>query len=338
MFLNNYNLKSLNTFGIDSVSSKYICLKSESEIYEFLKDKSWEKSPFFILGGGSNVLFPEFYNGSIIHICNKGIKILKEDSKNVFIEVAAGENWQDFVEWSVSNGYSGIENLAYIPGCCGSSPVQNIGAYGVEVKDVIELVHFIDIETRKTNSFSASLCKFDYRNSIFKQELKNKIIITSVVYKLSKNNAVNLSYKALIDFFSNNYNFKPSVKDVYEAVISIRKSKLPDHNEIGNAGSFFKNPIISTDSFTKLHAQYPKLTHWEVSENKIKLSAAQLIEWCDWKGKRIGDAAVYDKQSLVLVNYGNACGKDILNLANLIMEDVKNKFDVKIEPEVNILF
>lgn len=338
MFSTNFSLKTLNTFGIESKASKYICLKTEDEIHELLKDNSWKKSPFYILGGGSNVLLPPFYNGLIIHVCNKGINIISENSNSVYIEVAAGEVWQDFVEWSVNNGYSGIENLANIPGYCGSSPVQNIGAYGVEVKDVIESVNFIEIDSNNLKSISSIECKFDYRNSIFKQELKNKVIITSVVYKLSKNAEINLCYKALIQYFDKEQIVNQTVKDVYNAVTSIRKSKLPEPNEIGNAGSFFKNPIISKLEFHKLYSQYPNLVFWESAENNIKLSAAQLIEISGWKGKRIGDAAVHEKQALVLVNFGNANGKDILNLANLIMNDVKNKFGVVIEHEVNILF
>lgn len=337
MFLNNISLKKLNTFGIESEASKYICLNSDVEIEEFLKNHSWKKSPFFVLGGGSNVLFPDYFDGLIIHICNKGIHILEEDSESVLIEVSAGEIWQDFVEWSVNNGYSGIENLALIPGACGSSPVQNIGAYGVEVKDVIESVNYREIETNIQKTINANECKFEYRNSIFKQELKNKVIITSVVYKLSKNAEINIKYNALIQYFEKENILNPTVKDVYEAVSSIRQSKLPDPAKLGNAGSFFKNPIISKSKFEQLISNFPNITHWNVDNKSVKLSAAQLIELCGWKGKRIGDAAVHDKQALVLVNFGNAKGIDIINLANLIIVDVYKQFEIKIEPEVNIL-
>lgn len=337
MFLSNVSLKPLNTFGIESITKQYFCIKNESDFNILIENQVWKKFPFFVLGGGSNVLLPRKYEGLIIHVCTKGINIIAENSTNVFVEVAAGELWEDFVDWSVKNNYGGVENLALIPGYCGSSPVQNIGAYGVEVKDVIEKVNFIQIDTGERRSFNTQECQFDYRTSVFKQELKNRILITSVVYRLSKENKVNLSYNSLIDFFSKQSISNPSLFEVYNAVKQIRQSKLPDHKLIGNAGSFFKNPIVSFDDFNKLIANQPNLIHWEMANNKVKLAAAQLIELSGWKGKRIGDAGVHVNQALVLVNYDNATGEDIMNLAKKIIKDVQLKFNVIIEPEVNVL-
>ena len=242
MFLSNVSLKPLNTFGIESITKQYFCIKNESDFKILIENQVWKDFPFFILGGGSNVLLPKYYEGLIIHVCTKGIKIIGENSTNIFVEVAAGELWEDFVDWAVENNYGGIENLALIPGYCGSSPVQNIGAYGVEVKDVIEKVNFIRIDTGESMTFNSQECQFGYRNSIFKQDIKNQIIITSVVYRLSKKNRVNLSYASLIEFFSKQSITNPTIKEVYNAVKQIRQSKLPDHKVIGNAGSFLKIP------------------------------------------------------------------------------------------------
>ncbi len=336
MNLNNVSLKPYNTFGIEVTATNFISINDEIDFKKLFDNINWQNN-FFILAGGSNVLFTKNFEGSIILINNKGIRIIDENSEFVWVEVAAGEEWDDFVKWSVSNNYGGVENLALIPGKCGSSAVQNIGAYGSEAKDVIFEVKAFLIEEKKEIVLKNADCQFDYRYSIFKNELKNKTIISSVVYKLSKNAKPQLNYQSLKDYLSNKNIANPSIKDVYDAVCEIRNEKLPNHKEIGNAGSFFKNPIVDRTLFEKILAKHPDLVFWEVSENRIKLAAGQLIEKCAWKGKRIGDAGVHAKQALVLVNYGNASGFDILTMSKNIIDDVAENFGIVLEPEVIIL-
>lgn len=336
MYLKNISLKSHNTFGIDATAANFIAINRNSDFLNLLQSSDWQRD-FFILAGGSNVLFTKNFEGSIIWVNNKGIRVIDENSEFVCVEVAAGEEWDDFVKWSVSNNYGGVENLALIPGKCGSSAVQNIGAYGSEAKDVIFEVKAFLIKEKKEIVLKNTDCQFDYRYSIFKNELKNKTIISSVVYKLSKNAKPQLNYQSLKDFLSNKNIVNPCIKDVYDAVCEIRNEKLPNHKEIGNAGSFFKNPIIDRTLFEKIFAKHPDLVFWEVSENRIKLAAGQLIEKCAWKGKRIGDAGVHAKQALVLVNYGNAKGIDIFNMSKNIIDDVAENFGIVLEPEVIIL-
>ena len=274
----------------------------------------------------------------VVHIDFKGISIDREDENNVYLTVNAGENWHEFVLWTIHNDFGGIENLSLIPGNVGTCPIQNIGAYGVEVKDVITKVEALEIETGKLVSFSNEVCDFGYRNSIFKNEEKGKYIIVAVSFKLTKNkHTLNTSYGAIETELEAKNIVSPSLQDVSNAVIAIRKSKLPDPKEIGNSGSFFKNPVISKDQFLELQKENPNIPNYPVSDTEIKVPAGWLVEQSGFKGKRFGDAGIHEKQALVLVNYGNASGKEIYLLAQKIQEKVFKNFGISLEIEVNII-
>ena len=334
--LNNYSLKNHNTFGIAAKAKYFASFSSEDELIELLKNNICKTEPLFILGGGSNILLTQDFDGLVLANNIKGIEIITEDAESASIAVGAGEIWHDFVLWSIQQNLSGIENLALIPGLVGASPMQNIGAYGVEVKDVITKVNYIEIESGNKKSFTNSECNFDYRNSIFKDELKGKVVITEVVCKLSKTPLNNTKYGAITDELKR-LNKEPSPESIAQAVINIRSSKLPDPKILGNSGSFFKNPIIETTQFEKLKKEFPEMVGYKVSETKIKIAAGWLIDNAELKGYREGDAGVHKNQALVLVNYGNASGLEIINLAKEIQEIVKEKYGIQIEPEVNIL-
>lgn len=274
----------------------------------------------------------------VVHIDFKGISIDREDENNVYLTVNAGENWHEFVLWTIHNDFGGIENLSLIPGNVGTCPIQNIGAYGVEVKDVITKVEALEIETGKLVSFSNEVCDFGYRNSIFKNEEKGKYIIVAVSFKLTKNkHTLNTSYGAIETELEAKNIVSPSLQDVSNAVIAIRKSKLPDPKEIGNSGSFFKNPVISKDQFLELQKENPNIPNYPVSDTEIKVPAGWLVEQSGFKGKRFGDAGIHEKQALVLVNYGNASGKEIYLLAQKIQEKVFKNFGISLEIEVNVI-
>ena len=332
----NISLKNYNTFGIDVIAKHFISIKKVDELYEILKLKEYPTK--FVLGGGSNMLLTKDIDALVIHISNKGIEILSKKDNEVIVKVNAGEIWHQFVLWAIKQNYGGVENLSLIPGNVGTAPIQNIGAYGVELKDVFVECEAVEIETQKNTVFSLNDCEFGYRESIFKNKAKGKYIITSVTFKLSeKKHHLNTSYGAIQEVLNNLEIQHPTVKDVSNAVIAIRKSKLPDPNEIGNSGSFFKNPTINSYSFDTLIASFPNAPHYKVSENEIKIPAGWLIEQCGFKGQRFGDAGVHKNQALVLVNYGNASGDEIWNLAIKIQEAVKNKFNIHIQPEVNVI-
>ena len=334
--LNNYSLKNHNTFGIAAKAKYFASFSSEGELVELLKDDICKTVPLFILGGGSNILLTQDFDGLVLSNNIKGIKIIAEDEKNTSITVGAGEIWHDFVLWSIQKNLSGIENLALIPGLVGASPMQNIGAYGVEVKDVITKVSYIEIESGNQKSFTNSECNFSYRNSIFKDELKGRVVITEVVYKLSKTPLNNTKYGAITDELKR-LNKEPSPQSIAQAVINIRSSKLPDPKILGNSGSFFKNPIIETTQFEKLQKDFPEMVGYKVSEEKTKIAAGWLIDNAGLKGYRKADAGVHKNQALVLVNYGNASGSEIIDLAKEIQQTIKDKYGINIEPEVNIL-
>jgi len=329
-----FSLKKFNSFKIDASCGNFICVNHDENFNYLFENKIFENK-FLLLGGGCNILFTKDFEGTVIYINTKGIKILKETEDFVEIEVKSGENWEDFIDFCVENNYYGVENLAGIPGKVGSCPVQNIGAYGVEVKEVIKEVHTLEITTGEQRIFSSHECKFGYRDSIFKKEMKNRYLITSVVFKLSKIQNFNFSYTALRDELQTSSNL--TLKLVREKIIAIRNRKLPDTEKIGSAGSFFKNPVIRKEEFEKLLQNYPQLIHFEEDNCNVKLAAAQLIELSGWKGFRDGDAGVYPLQPLVLVNYGNATGQEIVRLAEKIRESVFNNFVVKLECEVNII-
>lgn len=330
----NISLKKYNTFGIDVLAKKFVSINFLHELKEVV---STEKD-IFILSGGSNMLLTQDINKLVVHINNKGICIDNQDDNFVYITVNAGENWHDFVLWCVNQNYGGIENLSLIPGNVGTCPIQNIGAYGIEVKDVITKVEALEIATSKLRTFSEEECKFGYRNSVFKNELKGKYIITSVSFKLTKkNHKLNTSYGAIESELIERGITKPNIKDISNAVIAIRNAKLPNPKEIGNSGSFFKNPVITKEHFLKLVEKFKNIPSYIISETEIKVPAGWLIETAGFKGKRFNDAGVHTKQALVLVNYGNASGKEIFNLAKKIQEEILNMFEIKLEIEVNII-
>ncbi|GAB1309696.1 UDP-N-acetylmuramate dehydrogenase [Urechidicola sp. KH5] len=332
--LQNVSLKPYNTFGIDVKTSKFLNVESIKELQEFLS----LKEPFFLLGGGSNMLLTKDINSTTLHINLKGIEVLSETDSHVKVKAQAGENWHEFVLWCIAQNYGGIENLSLIPGNVGTSPIQNIGAYGVELKDVFYKLKAIEISTGKRKIFDKEECNFGYRDSIFKNELKGEYIITSVIFNLTKSkHTLNISYGAIQSELSKNHIEQPSIKDVSNAVIAIRQSKLPDPKEIGNSGSFFKNPVIPMNLFENIQKIYPTVPSYPISDSQIKVPAGWLIEQCGFKGKRFGDAGIHTNQALVLVNYGNASGKDIYNVAIKIQESVKQKFGIDLEMEVNII-
>lgn len=330
----NISLKNYNTFGIDVTAKRFICIDSVYQLQELLK----VEKDIFLISGGSNMLLTKDIEKLVVHIDIKGVSIDHENENEVFLTVNAGENWHEFVLWCVDNNYGGLENLSLIPGNVGTCPIQNIGAYGVEVKDTITKVEALHIETGKLVQFSNEECKFGYRNSIFKNEVKGKYIITSVSFKLTKqNHNFNTSYGAIETELTSKNIAKPNLKNISDAVIAIRKSKLPDPKEIGNSGSFFKNPVITKAHFLTLQKTYPEIPSYIVSENQVKVPAGWLIEKAGFKGKRFGDFGVHKKQALVLVNYNNATGKDIYNLAETIQKEIKSKFEIKLEIEVNVI-
>ncbi|MDH3381437.1 MAG: UDP-N-acetylmuramate dehydrogenase [Flavobacteriaceae bacterium] len=330
----NISLKPYNTFGIDAIAKQFVSVSTINELEEVIKDHS----SFLILGGGSNVLFTNEVIPFVIHLNLKGIDILNYSDDYVFIKVAAGENWHSFILWCIEHHFGGIENLSLIPGNVGASPIQNIGAYGVEVKDCIDEVETLEISTLEKHVFKNSDCQFGYRDSIFKNELKGKHIITSVIFKLTtKNHILNTAYGAIGEALSEKGITKPSIKDISNTVISIRESKLPNPKEIGNGGSFFKNPVISSQHFKELQNKYITIPYYIVSESVVKIPAGWLIEQAGFKGLKKRNSGVHSKQALVLINYGNAKGIEILELANEIQDSIFKMFNISLEIEVNII-
>ncbi len=332
----NVSLKPYNTFGIDVKAKSYCNITSIDILNDQLKIR--DNHPLFVLGGGSNMLLTKDLEALVLHINLKGIEITKETEDKVHIKAMAGENWHDFVLWCLRQNYGGIENLSLIPGNVGTAPIQNIGAYGVELKDVFVSCDAIHIENQGSRTFTKEDCQFDYRESVFKQELKGQYILTSVTFELTKtNHQLYTDYGAIQQELNDSGIDSPSIQDVSNAVIAIRQSKLPDPNEIGNSGSFFKNPVITKTQFEKLKENFPEAPSYVVSEELIKVPAGWLIEKAGFKGKRFNNYGVHNKQALVLVNYGDANGSDIFALAQLIQKTVKRLFDIKIETEVNII-
>ncbi|MFD0762431.1 UDP-N-acetylmuramate dehydrogenase [Lutibacter aestuarii] len=328
----NISLKKYNTFGINVYAKRFVEITSIEELKKIIT----QETDLFLLGGGSNMLLTSDIEKLVVHLNLKGIIVNDTKSDVVFVTAEAGENWHNFVTWCISQNYGGLENLSLIPGNVGTSPIQNIGAYGVEIKDTFHQLEALEIATGKIAVFTNKDCEFGYRNSVFKNKYKGKFIITNVTFKLTKkNHNINISYGAIKDYLQNIK--KPTLKNISEAVISIRQSKLPDPKEIGNSGSFFKNPVVALNDFQILKTSYPKIPHYVVSENEIKIPAGWLIEQCGFKGKRFGETGVHKKQALVLVNYGNATGKEIYELAKKIQQTVLNKFAVSLEIEVNVI-
>lgn len=326
------SLKNFNTFGIDVKAKSYVSVESIDELQEVLA----LKKEIFILSGGSNILLTKDIDKLVVHMNTKGIKVKPLDENDVIVTADAGENWHEFVLWCIANNFGGIENLSLIPGNVGTSPIQNIGAYGVEVKDTITEVEAIEIETGKIKAFTNLECNFGYRNSIFKNELKGKYLITRVSFKLTKNNHnLNYSYGAIQEKLKNTTT--PTIADISAAIIDIRNSKLPNPKKIGNSGSFFKNPVISKSLFSKLKVIHQNIPFYQVSETEVKIPAGWLIEQSGFKGKRFGETGSHKNQALVLVNYGNATGEEIYALAKKIQATILEKFEIPLEIEVNII-
>jgi UDP-N-acetylmuramate dehydrogenase len=332
----NISLKPYNTFSIDVTAKHFVSVSNITDLKQVLSLKKCPNK--LILGGGSNMLLTKDFDGLVIHINLKGIDIISEDDNTVIIKANAGENWHEFVQWCIGKNFGGIENLSLIPGNVGTAPIQNIGAYGVELKDTFQSCEALSIETNTLQSFSKPDCNFGYRHSIFKQEAKGKYIITSVNFKLTKtNHKLNTNYGAITSQLEVMKVNNPTIHDVSKAVISIRESKLPNPKDIGNSGSFFKNPVISKTHFNTLLENFTDIPSYPVSESQVKVPAGWLIEKAGFKGKRFGDYGIHRNQALVLVNYGNAKGSDILNLSKLIQKTVYRLFGISIEAEVNIL-
>jgi UDP-N-acetylmuramate dehydrogenase len=337
----NISLKKFNTFGIDVSANYFLQISSVDELAEYFDYKKLSSPlsplPTCILGGGSNILFTKNYEGVILKNNLKGITIIKQDENHIYIKTAAGENWHSFVMYCVANNFAGIENLSLIPGNVGASPMQNIGAYGVEIKDVFYELEAFDIEDKKLVIFNKQDCEFGYRESVFKRKYKGRFVITSVTFKLNKNPTFNTSYGAIEQELEKTQAQQITIQAVSQAVINIRRSKLPDPAAIGNAGSFFKNPTVIASFFTKLKMHFPAIVGYELPDGNVKLAAGWLIEQCGWKGYRKNDAGCHAKQALVLVNYGNAGGDEIVELSKQIIESVYQKFNLILEREVNII-
>ncbi len=336
---NNVNLKELNTFGIEVFAQEFEILNSKEEAIHFFQTQDLEKKQFFILGGGSNLLLTEDFEGIVIQNKLKGFEVIEENADFIVLKVGAGENWHKFVLQCIDKGYAGVENLSLIPGNVGASPMQNIGAYGVEVKDLITEVETISVSTGEVQVFSNEECNFDYRSSIFKTTHKNQYFISSVNFKLSKKSEFNVSYGAIKSQLEHDGIELESltIKAISDAVIAIRNSKLPDPSEIGNSGSFFKNPVVTKEFFEKLKNQFRDMPAYKLPKGDYKLAAGWLIEKTGWKGYTEGNYGVHKKQALVLVNYGGASGLEIYDLSERILLSVKDKFGVRLEREVNIM-
>lgn len=332
----NKSLKLHNTFGVNVKAKRFGTIKCIDDLTNTLPLMREEKALLF-LGSGSNILFTKDYDGLVLNNQLRGKDIIHEDENGLVLQVSGGENWSDLVDYTVEMGWGGIENLSLIPGTVGAAPVQNIGAYGVELNELLIAVEAIEISSGNIHQFANIDCEFSYRSSIFKTSLRGKFFITSVLLKLSKKPVLNLSYTPLKKALSALNENEVNVQLVSKAVKEIRRSKLPDPEELGNAGSFFKNPMVQFSKIEELISDYPEIPFYKVDDDTYKIAAGWLIEKSGWKGKRIGNAGVHAKQALVIVNYGGASGKEILQLSEKIKEDVKAKFNIGIVPEVTIL-
>jgi UDP-N-acetylmuramate dehydrogenase len=327
------SLKEFNTFGIDVSAKKIVYLNELKQL-----DKISNLKDSFIIGGGSNILLTNDVEKTVVINQTKGICTVKEDENFIELAVASGEDWHEFVMYCIQKGYGGIENMSLIPGSVGAAPMQNIGAYGREIKDVLTYVNTVDLDTREMKKFTNEECEFGYRESIFKKSAKGNYFIVDVGIRLTKkNHQINTSYGDIEKWLNTNQIESPKIKDVSNAVIAIRKSKLPDPNDLGNSGSFFKNPIISSTHFKELIKKFPSIKSYPVSDQEVKVPAGWLIESLGWKGKRVGNTGSHQNQALVLVNYGNATGSEVKKLAEDIKKSVWNTYQIQLETEVNII-
>jgi UDP-N-acetylmuramate dehydrogenase len=333
----NVSLKPYNTFGIDATAKYFVEVSSIEQLQAILQNPEYQGIERLILGGGSNLLLTKDFDGIVIKIVIKGIQKFKEDEQNIWLKVGAGEVWHDLVMYCVGHNYAGVENLSLIPGTVGAAPMQNIGAYGVEIKEVFESLEAIEIKTGKSRIFTKDECQFGYRESIFKHAVKGEYVIVTVNFKLSKTPVYHVEYGAIKDTLAEMGIDQLSIKAISDAVISIRQSKLPNPAEIGNAGSFFKNPEIPKAQFDLLKEQFPTIPSYPVNEQTVKVPAGWLIEQAGWKGQRFGDIGVHAKQALVLVNFGGGNGNDIKELSQKIQDSIKEKFGIRLHAEVNFV-
>ena len=334
--IENFSLKNLNTFGVEAYANWYVAIKNEEDLQELFADKQWRNCKRILLGGGSNMLFVNDFKGIVIHLQIPGIRT-EIVGDEVYVTAGAGVVWNDLVNYCVVHGFAGIENLSLIPGSVGAAPIQNIGAYGVELQDVFHSCRAFEIAHAEFKTFKKEDCRFSYRDSVFKSEFKGLYIITEVSFKLSHIFKPALSYGAIAEELHKREIKNPGIKDLSEVVSAIRVSKLPDPSTIGNAGSFFKNPIISENQFFKLKSNFPEMVNFPAGEGKIKVSAGWLIEHCGWKGKVVGNTGTWKNQALVLVNHGNATGQEIYKFSESIIESVQAEFGILLEREVNII-
>lgn len=330
-----------NTFGIQATADSYVVIRNEAELLDFLQQGTLLHSPFFILGGGSNIVFTQHFRGTVLHLDNKGILPLADsdtdtDPDAILIQAAAGEQWDTFVRHCIAHGWHGAENLVAIPGTVGASPVQNVGAYGVEAKDIIHSVRALEIATGRPRIFTNHECRFAYRNSIFKNELKNQYIVTSVTFRLHKTFRPNIGYKAVSDALAQSGITQPTALQLADTIAAVRWSKLPRPEQVGSAGSFFKNPIVSAEQYAGLKEQYPDMVAYPAPDG-YKLAAGWLIEHAGWKGRTLGRCGVYEKQALVLVNRGGCTGSEVLALADAITSSVQQTYGVTLEKEAIIV-
>ncbi len=332
----NYSLKKLNTFGVDIETRYFVELKNELDILELLGNQDFINGNRIFLGGGSNMLFTKDFDGWIAKIAIKGNRVVEETDKEVLVESSAGEKWNDFATYCVEKEFYGVENLSLIPGTVGAAPIQNIGAYGVEMKDVFEYLEGIFVNTGEKKSFNKKECQFDYRNSIFKNKYKNDFLITKVIFRLKKEKNFNFNYRAFQSYLKPGDKNKLTLREVSELVKKIRRDKLPNPQKYGNAGSFFKNPEVDSEKIQELQERFTDLVHFKVDDDKYKISAGWLIEKCGFRGKNIGKVGTYKKQALVIINFGGATGEEIKNFSESIQKAVLNKFGVNLTPEVNI--
>lgn len=332
-----YNLKSYNTLGVKARADQFISIESVEQLVQVLTADEYKDTDKFVLGGGSNVLFVDDFGGLVLHMAIRGMRKIDEDEEYVWIQSGAGEVWHQLVLHCVERGWGGIENLSLIPGTVGAAPIQNIGAYGAELQDVFESLEAVKIKTGQVRNFNYEECRFGYRDSIFKNELKGKYIITHVTLRLSKKPELNTSYGAIKAKLDEKGIRNPSIKDISDVVIEIRNSKLPDPKALGNAGSFFKNPVVSEKKYEQLKQKYPGIPGYPLDDGRVKVPAGWLIEETGWKGKVVGNAGTYHNQALVIVNHGGATGKEIWQLAQKVKEAVKQVFGIELDPEVNII-
>ncbi|MDG6777966.1 UDP-N-acetylmuramate dehydrogenase [Thiomicrorhabdus sp. zzn3] len=335
----NYSLKDHNTFQIDVKTQYYVEIFRQSDINILRSDLTLASLPWRIVGGGSNMLFTHDFEGVMVHCSYKALKVVKEDADNIWLSVGAGMKWHDLVTYTVENDLWGLENLALIPGTVGAAPVQNVGAYGAEARDAITRVQALNLYTGQRIEFRNAECNFGYRTSIFKQEYADKLLVHRVTFRLRKLHAgnPNLVYEPLKDALSDIHKSELTPKMIYDAVIALRKSRIPDPAVFGNAGSFFKNPVVDQEYFEEMKAVYPDIPHHRTLDGQYKIPAAWLIEQANWKGQRHGRAGVSEKHALVLENRGGASGQDIVELSNMVQEAVDHKFGIHLDPEVIIL-